>query len=109
MSFVWSEKIDSILSVGFFLDSLGIRNWALRRDEALAAIDQLEALGVPILGGDVYQLVNELPEHTYDSWYCDRGADEADPTYLRRSADEARRYIQAYLVGQAVFSIVPSA
>lgn len=51
MSIVWSEQIDSILSYGVSLDCVEIKNWALGRDDALRAINELEILGVSILGG----------------------------------------------------------
>ncbi len=74
MSVIWSEKIDSILNSGVSLACVGVKNWALERDDALRAICELKALGVPILGGDVYQLVGEVIEQSYDNWYCELGA-----------------------------------
>lgn len=53
-------KIDPILSRGMSLDYLGVRNWALGPGGALNAISELEALGVAILGRDVYQLVGKI-------------------------------------------------
>lgn len=82
MSVIWSEQIDPFLSCGVSLEQLGVRNWALGRDDALCAIYELEAFGIAILGGDVYQLVGEIAEQTYDSWYCDQGPDEPDSVFL---------------------------
>lgn len=107
MSIIWSEEIDPILSRGIPLCDLGVRNWALTRDHALHAIYQLEALGVAILGGDVYRLVGETVALTYDSWHCDQGPDEAGSDFSKRSSDAATSYILNYLMSEGLFSLVP--
>jgi len=107
MRFVWSENIDPVLSRGIFLDDLGVRNWALSREDALHAIYEFEAIGVAILGGDVYQFVGEKAEQTYDSWYCDQGLGESDFEFLKRSLDVAKSYINNYLVPGRLFALVP--
>lgn len=107
MSIIWSEQIDPILSRGISLDNLGVRNWALGRDDALHAIYELEAFGIAILGGDVYNLVGEKVEQTYDSWYCDQGHDESDSVFFKRSSDKAKSYIFNYLMPEVLFAIVP--
>ncbi|WP_313025151.1 Imm40 family immunity protein [Pseudomonas lopnurensis] len=109
MSVIWSEQIDSILSCGISLDCVGIKNWALERDDALCAINELEALEVPILGGDVCQLIDGAIELTYDNWYCDQEPGELDSEFLKRSSDRARRYICNYSMGKPLFVIVPKA
>jgi len=107
MSIIWSEQIDPILSRGISLDNLGVRNWALGRDDALHAIYELEAFGIAILGGDVYKLVGEKAEQTYDSWYCDQGPGESDSVFSKRSSDKAKSYICSYLMPEGLFAIVP--
>lgn len=107
MSIIWSEKIDPVLSRGIFLGYLGVRNWALGRDDALNAIHELEAFGIAILGGDVYQLVGEKAEQTYDSWYCDQGPGESDSAFSKRSSDKAKSYIFSCLMPERFFALVP--
>jgi hypothetical protein len=107
MSVIWSEQIDSILSYGISLSCVGVKNWALERDNALRAVNELEALGFPVLGGDVYQLVDEFPEQTYDNWYCDQEPGELDYAFLKRSSEKARGYIGSCSMSGALFSIVP--
>lgn len=51
MNNVWSLEIDAVLSVGYSLESVGIKNWALDRSQALASIGKFESSGVAILGG----------------------------------------------------------
>ncbi len=107
MSVIWSEQIDSILGYGISLSCVGVKNWALGRDDAIRAINELEALGFPVLGGDVYQLVDESPEQTYDNWYCDQESGELNSAFLKRSSEKARCYIGSYSMSGALFSIVP--
>ncbi|MFJ5299598.1 Imm40 family immunity protein [Pseudomonas sp. NPDC088368] len=107
MSFIWSLQIDSILSCGVYLGRLGIKNWALERNDAIRIIDEFEALGIPVLGGDVYQLVGEIAEQTYDSWYCDQQTGELDAVFFARSLDRARKYIHDCSVSGALFVFVP--
>lgn len=107
MSIIWSEQIDSILNCGVSLDCMGIKNWALARDGAISAIKELEFIGVPILGGDVYLLVDGGAEQTYDSWYFNQEIGEPSSVFLKRSSDRARSYISNYPVNGVLFSIVP--
>lgn len=107
MNNIWSSEVDVILSVGVSLECIGIKNWALSRNEAISAICELETHGVPILGGDVYHLVNGVAEQTYDNWYCDRDANELASEFLRRSVSKAKSYIENYKVDGALFAIVP--
>ena len=107
MSVIWSERIDPILGRGVSLDHLGVRNWALGRDDALRAIYELEACGIAILGGDIYKLVGGKAEQTYDSWYCDQGPGESDSVFSKRSSDKAKSYICSYLMPEGLFAIVP--
>lgn len=107
MSVIWSEQIDPILNCGLYLGCVGIKNWALGRDDAIRAVNELEALGFPVLGGDVYQLVDRSPEHTYDNWYCDQEPGELYSAFLKRSSAKARSYIENYSVNGVLFSMVP--
>lgn len=107
MSDIWPVKIASILSSGILLVSCGVNNWAFNREEALSVICELEDIGVAILGGDVYRLINGELECTYDSWYCDEGVGESELEFVRRSASKARDYIRNYMVSDALFAVVP--
>lgn len=109
MGTIWSKPVDSILSVGRCLDEAGVQNWALSRDQALRALNDLQRLGIPILGGDVYLLANGTLRLTHDSWYCNRDDGEACTDFVVRSVDTATRYIDAYTLSEAepYFSLVP--
>lgn len=109
MQCVWSDRIDKILAAGHSLQSVGIRNWALDRGAALAALDEFCAQGISVLGGDVYVLRNGTLESTYDNWYCNRMEGEVNADFVSRSIGEARRYIEDYpaKLDPMLFSIVP--
>lgn len=110
MEQMWQKKIADILKTGKPLFEIGINNWALTKSEALTAIKQLDALGIGILGGDVYALTDEVFVSTYDNWYCDRGPNEEPLTFLSRSIDKAKQYIEAYNAQEPdkiFFALVP--
>ena len=110
MEYIWSSEIDSILSVGRSLESVGVRNWALDRESALTALEQLSAMEVAVLGGDVYEVSNTNAESNYDNWYCNRDSGEAEAVFVERSITKARNYIANYQAkaGSVLFAIVPS-
>ena len=111
MENIWSSEIDLILSVGRTLESAGVRNWALERDAALAALEQLSAMGVAVLGGDVYSVSGTNVESNYDSWPCNRDSGEAEADFVERSTVKAMDYIANYqaTAGNVLFAIVPEA
>jgi hypothetical protein len=107
---IWSKEVDSVLSMGISMDSLGVKNWALTRGQALEAIHHLSSIHIAILGGDVVTEERNCLAPTYDNWYCNRVSEESDDDYVRRSAEVARRYVQDYretLARRALFAIVP--
>lgn len=111
MAHVWSDDVDSILSVGRYLEEVGVRNWALQREEALLAVERLRAINVAVLGGDVCSVKEGRVEANYDSWHCDRDRMESDIDFVERSAENARSYIVNYKapMGSVLFAIVPDA
>lgn len=92
----WPNKVESIISSGIALHSVGVSNWALSKEQALDALDKFEAEKISVLGGDVYELNNGEPESNYDNWYCDREPDESLENYVARSISKARAYISNY-------------
>ncbi|MFC5473993.1 Imm40 family immunity protein [Paraherbaspirillum soli] len=104
------NEIDSILSVGRSLENIGVRNWALEQEAALAALDQLSAIGVAVLGGDVYAVSGSNVESNYDNWYCNRESNETEIDFIKRSVAKAKSYIANYQItaGSVLFAIVPS-
>lgn len=109
METTWSTIADSILSTGRTLSAIGVRNWALTKEQSLIALDLLAAEGIAILGGDVYEVVNDLVQPSYDNWYCDRLPGESADVFVERSLGKARSYIANYEdTGRDIlFAIVP--
>jgi immunity protein 40 of polymorphic toxin system len=81
---------------GISLQSPGLRERALRRDDALNAISLLSARNVEVLGGDVYLLREGKIRVAYANWSVKRLADESDNDYRKRSWERAREYIRSY-------------
>lgn len=107
---VWSNKIDKILCKGMSLESIGVKNWSLSRPEALNALNQFLILEVPILGGDVCEIINGVLQYNYDNWYCDKLPNESNLDFVKRSIEKAREYIETYLIkrpNKIFFALVP--
>ncbi len=109
MAYVWSADVDPILSVGHYLISYGIKNWALNRGDALLAINALANLEIPILGGDVYVSSGGRIKSSYDNWHVNKNAGESDDEYLKRSVFLSMDYVNSYesSFGDALFAMVP--
>ncbi len=96
MKIKYSSEIDNILKVGHDLSESGINNWALIKKDALDAVDQFEKLQIPILGGDVCELKDNLIQNNYVSWHSDLKQDESKEDFVLRSIKETKEYIQNY-------------
>ena len=109
METIWSDRIDAILSKGLPLRCLGINNWALERESALAAINVIVELGHAILGGDVFQLNECGVLVSRDSWFCEPHDGENDKAFVMRSSKKAKTFIELYPRAEksALFAIVP--
>jgi Immunity protein 40 len=111
MKRMWSKDTNEILSVGKTLSNFGVHNWALTKVQALIAVEQLTSLGIPILGGDVYEERDGYFQSNYDSWHCDILSNENEIDYLNRSSKQAKEYIDNYKskeLDKIFFVIVPS-
>jgi hypothetical protein len=97
----YSADVESILSRGFDVEEFGSANWALCRADALVALSELCELGEPVLGGDVWKIVDGHPSLTRDNWYCQRSADESFESFLGRSIEVAKNYIRNYSSGES--------
>ena len=97
-----------IESSGISLRELGIADIALNREDAIRAIDLLQASATPILGGDVYIMKPNRIEHAYANWHSDPIATETRAQFAERSCSEAKRYIADYpsSVAHPIFGLV---
>ena len=105
----WSSEVDPILSTGRSLEDVGVSNWALNREDALAALTKFAEIGIAVLGGDVYSINGRFVESNCDNWYCNRNELESDSDFAKRSIGAARDYVMNYkaLKGAVLFAIVP--
>ena len=80
----------------FNLSELGINDVAYPKYEALRMISRFEEQGIPVLGGDVFLLKDNIPSLTYDNWYCDKNPQEPNQEYVIRSCKKAYEYVSTY-------------
>ena len=91
------ENYKRILAArGVGLDGLGLREVALRRSDAIDAIDALRAGSVPILGGDVYSEREGTIEPAYANWHVDQDSGEGETDFAERSCLKAESYVEMY-------------
>ncbi len=94
-----SENIKKFLSDhGLYLeDLLGVKEWGLKREDALKLIRIMAEEKKPCLGGDVL-VVNDKGKlrYTYDHWYIEKSKDDTDEEYTTKSILKAESYISNY-------------
>lgn len=95
--YLGSEKTKSNMTLkSVSLEPLGVNGFAYLQKEALKIVNGYFNSNKPILGGDVYKLVNGRIESTSDSWYCDRKETETLYDYVVRSYHITCDYIRNY-------------
>jgi hypothetical protein len=97
-----------IENCGISLQSLGIDDIALNREDAICATDLLCTSTIPILGGDVYIKKANRIELAYANWHSDPSSNETRAQFAERSCSEAKQYIFDYPSSDAipVFALV---
>jgi hypothetical protein len=99
-------------SAAFDLRSHHVAEVGFRLHPALEAVDELAALDLAVLGGDVWETRGTAAEPTYDNWDVNRAPQEVWVAYVRRAAARARDRIQFYDSlqpdGTALIVLVPS-
>lgn len=102
---VYSVEADAILSVGVWLGPEH-RNWALTKEQALAAIDRLCDANYILLGGDVLNGPEKNFSHACDNWYFQQSC-PPDAGDLSSSSFKASSYVKNYPAEDAYFVLVP--
>ena len=92
----WPTKVLEILKAGFSLEEIGIDNWAFKKPDDLIAINKLARIGVPIVKGDVLELMEGCIEKNYDGWECEFQSGEPIIDFIKRSMYQATDYIEDY-------------
>jgi hypothetical protein len=91
------ERYEEILAAkGVSLDRLGLQELALRRSDALDAIQVLRDLSIPVLGGDVYLERAGGVELGYANWHVERQSREEAGQFAERSCIKAESYVMAF-------------
>jgi hypothetical protein len=100
-----SAKYLSILQdKGISLSELGLKEIALYKHSALEAIEELRASNTPILGGDMYRLINGRMEDTYKNWYCQR----SDYNTYKEYMETSWKISEDFILGQKESSSTPN-
>lgn len=98
-----------IEKLGIGLESLGIKDIAFTRRDALLALEALQAEERLILGGDAYSRVGSQISSAYANWYVERRTGESEIELLRRSWESGNRFVIEYPVDgtiEPLFSFV---
>lgn len=90
------DSIKIIKEFGIPLHEQGINNWALSRDIALQAIQEVDEKGVIILGGDVLIKNGCNYEHNYDNWYYDPDKTLSKKENSALSIRKTKSYLENY-------------
>ncbi len=86
---------------GISLQSPGLTEFALGRDDAILAVDLLRSASIPILGGDVYFKKPTGIELAYANWYSEPVAGESRDRFVIRSCLETRNCIENFPSAEA--------
>ena len=81
---------------GISLQSPGLTEVALGRDDAILAVDLLRSASIPILGGDVYFKKPTGIEDAYANWHSDPAVGESRDRFVIRSCLETKNYIENF-------------
>lgn len=87
---------DLLNAKGVRLDHFGLNDVALRRDDAIAAVDIIGNEFIPILGGDVYFINGGRIELAYANWYTNKNPGESIYDFCVRSIRETEVYIKNF-------------
>ena len=75
---------------------LGIREVALNRSDALAAVELLRKASIPILGGDVYFKGSRGIDSAYANWHSEPISGEDHDRFVSRSCLDTEKYIKGF-------------
>jgi hypothetical protein len=87
---------DLLKKVGIPLTSIGLKEVALSRVDALRAIAMLAGGAMCILGGDVYFRRGDRIDPAYANWYIVQNPSESTKSYIDRSISNAIEYIEGF-------------
>lgn len=77
-------------------ESLGLKEWALQKKDAIELLSILDAQKIPCLGGDVFLKSDGALKSTVDSWYFQKPLGVSTESYVHESVEVAKKYIEDY-------------
>lgn len=83
----------SIMDKSISLKELGILEHAWYVGDIKKVIDILDIKKIPILGGDVYKIIDGKIYPTYDSWYINKSTEN---DFYKISHEKTTAYILSY-------------
>ncbi len=83
-------------SNGVRIDLPGLDEIALKRADALQAVEMLRRAAIPVLGGDVWLRRRGRFEPPRAFWYANRQFGEDDFSYLQRSLNKTEQYVREF-------------
>ena len=94
---VFNEKYriipNDVINLGISLEKLGVNGLAWKKDEVKKIVEILRRKKIPVLGGDVYKIVNNKIQSTYDSWFLNNNG-KLD--FVDKSFKKTISYIEEY-------------
>lgn len=96
----------SIMDRSISLKELGILEYAWNVDDVKRIVATFDVNKIPILGGDVYKIIDSKVCQTYDSWYINKSSEN---DFYRISHEKTMSYILNYEKrneGQFLYTIV---
>jgi len=88
---------EELLIRGVSLDDVGFRGYAWKWQDALEVLSVLHTKRIPILGGDVYLIVDGRVTPTMDNWFINRENFTLADSFLNNSHKQSADYITAYM------------
>ena len=76
-----------------YLGEIGINEYAWNYEYLCAIIEILRKKGIPILGGDVYEVDGQNIKSTYDSWFTKKNENE---DYCQSSYIQTLEYVNIF-------------
>jgi hypothetical protein len=91
------EKYKALMSSrGVPIDKGSRTDFGLSKNDALHALEILEASNIAILGGDVFIVVGDKAKPAYANWSFERVQDAEAGSFVSNSHMKAREYIKNY-------------
>ncbi len=85
----------------------GMTDLAWKTKDAFRVLESTAALGVAVVGGDLWADVDPKLRPAYLNWCCDINYGESWPDYVRRSCEYGAEYL-ASQPGETWFTLVVS-